>query len=77
MARWGIMLVCDDCKKEEDINHMVIYQGMKLCRNCTLRLMLTLLERVSNRLQYILEVLNEIEVSRGKRVEGHANREGE
>jgi hypothetical protein len=44
---------------------MVIYQGMKLCKQCTLRLMLTLLERVSNRLQYILEALNEVEARIG------------
>jgi hypothetical protein len=60
------MLVCDECKKEEDINYMVIHQGMKLCRSCTVRLMLTLLERVSNRLQYVLEVLNEIEARQVK-----------
>jgi hypothetical protein len=59
------MLTCDECKREEDVNHMVIYQGMKLCKQCTLRLMLTLLERVSNRLQYILEALNEVEARIG------------
>jgi len=56
------MLTCDECKKEEDVNRMVIYQGIKLCSQCTLRLMLTLLQRVNDRLQYILEALNEVEV---------------
>jgi len=59
------MLTCDECKKEEDVNHMVIYQGIKLCRQCALKLMLTLLERVNDRLQYVLEALNEVEIRIG------------